>query len=169
MFFCTKKVDYCLKIFGIFIVSVSINYIAACISQSVFVLNALGGAGANIPVRTWATTIWHDLYGLAVNGIFSFLLVITVGLLIALPSAAMIHRFLNLPKKILYPLAGATSMATILYIANGGLDLFYDLTMFAGSRGYMGFLCQLLAGALGGLTFEFLSRRHLSFSKTYLK
>ena len=139
-----------------YLTAVLVTYVAASIFQSLCVLAAMVNAGADISIGKWLYTIGHDLYGFTFSGVVSYGPAIMAGFIIAMPTAAIIHRFLSLPRWILYPLAGATAMATILHIVKLN---FYGVTILPGTRGLFGFGLQLLAGAFGGAVFAFLSRR----------
>ena len=141
-----------------FLAAVIAAYITASLLQSFFVLNALEAAGANFSLKLWVHTLWHDLYGLAFGGKYvSYGKTIVMGFAIALPVAALCHKFIPLPRALIYSLAGATAMATILTLVKIN---FYDLTLFAGTRGSAGFSAQLIAGALGGFAFAAFSHPH---------
>jgi len=139
-----------------YLVAVLATYVAASIFQSLCVLFVLEHAGANIPVADWLRTLGHDLYGFTFLGYAPLGPAILGGFIIAMPTAALIHKFLRLPRGILYPLAGATAIATILYIVKLN---FYGATIFPGTRGWYGYGLQLLAGAFGGAVFARLSKQ----------
>jgi hypothetical protein len=139
-----------------YVVAVLVTYVLASIFQSLSVLVAMNQAGAGFTAGVWLKTILHDLYGFTFLGYASYGLGVVIGFAIAMPTAALIHRLSGLPRWFLYPLAGATSMATEMYIIKGN---FYDTTIFPGTRGLTGFTLQLLAGALGGLIFAKLSKQ----------
>jgi hypothetical protein len=139
-----------------YVAAVIVAYVVASIFQSLIVLVALDQAGADIPAGKWLHTLLHDLYGHTFYGYASYGLGVVVGFFIAMPTAALIHKFSGLPRWFLYPLAGATAMATIMYIIKAN---FYDSTIFPGTRGSVGFGLQLLAGALGGFVFARLSKQ----------
>jgi hypothetical protein len=141
-----------------YLAAVVVAYVAASIFQSLSVLVALERAGAVIATGQWLHTIWHDLYGFTFSGYASYGLSVMIGFIIAMPTAALIHKFLSLPRWFLYPLAGATAMATILEIVKLN---FYGVTIFPGTRGLSGLGLQLIAGAFGGAVFASLSKRRL--------
>ena len=140
------------------------TYFLASIFQSIFVLSALEGAGAKIPVDLWLHTLCHDLYGHTFSGYVPFGLAIIIAFLVAMPTAALVHKFLKIPKGMVYPLAGAVAMATMLYIAK---SQFLDVLLWAGTRSAAGFSSQLLAGAVGGIVFAILSNCDGGFVKEY--
>lgn len=130
---------------------VLVTYILASLFQTGFVLAGLHSAGAKLPITIIVHTALYDLYGLAFNALFvSYLLVIAVGFVIALPIAALLKKWTRSPSMVIYPLAGAVSMAGILILAK---IVFYGLTLYAGTRGPAGFAFQVLAGAVGGVVF----------------
>ena len=139
-----------------YVAAVMVAYVAASIFQSLCVLVVMVQAGADIPAVKWLHVIWHDLYGFTFYGYASYGLAVVIGFFIAMPTAAIIHKFLGMPRLFLYPLAGATAMATIMYIIKLN---FYGVTIFPGTRGMSGFGLQLLAGVLGGAVFANLSKQ----------
>jgi len=139
-----------------YLAAVIVAYVAASIFQSLCVLIVLEQAGAEIPAGDWLRTLGHDLYGFTFLGYAPLGPAILAGFIIAMPTAAMLHRFLGLPRGFLYPLAGATAIATILYIVKLN---FYGVTIFPGTRGWSGYGLQLLAGAFGGAVFASLSKQ----------
>jgi len=139
-----------------YLVAVIVTYVTSSISQSLSVLAALVRAGAEIGPKDWLRTVVHDLYGFTFSGYVPQALVVMAGFVIAMPTAAIIHRFFKLPRWFLYPLAGATAMATILYIVKLN---FYGSPLFPGTRGWSGFGLYLLTGALGGVVFSVLSKQ----------
>ena len=139
-----------------YLAAVFVTYVAASIFQSLCVLVALQRAGAKMAMEDWLYTLWHDLYGFTFLGYAPYGPAIMAGFIIAMPTAAIMHRFLRLPRGILYPLAGAVAIASILYIVKLN---FYGVTIFPGTRGWYGFGLQLLAGAFGGAVFAGLSKQ----------
>lgn len=137
-----------------FISAVAATYVVASLFQTGFVLAGLHSIGARLSMMDVLRTALHDLYGLAFQGMFiSYLLLIALGFAVALPVAAAIRHWTPLKGPIIYPLAGAVMMAAMLIIAR---EVFFGLTLYAGTRGAGGLACQMLAGALGGLVFGLL-------------
>jgi hypothetical protein len=143
-----------------YLASVLTAYTLASVCQSLFVLAGLAHAGANMPRGLWLHTIWYDFTHLAFGGKYvSYGMTIMEGFAIALPVAAVIHKYSGWNRLLLYSLAGATAIAVILY----ALQIrFLGLALITGSRGTAGVACQLLAGALGGAVFAVLSKRTTS-------
>ena len=153
------NLKHTLKMVIAFIASVITTYVIACIFQSIFVLAALERSGANFPIEIWFYTIGHDFYGLTFLGVFPLGLAVIVGFIIAIPSAALVHKYLKLSRWILYPLACATAMITIRYCMS---FMFFDLTVMVGTRSSVGLSLYLVAGALGGAVFKILSTQQKS-------
>jgi hypothetical protein len=139
-----------------YVAAVVVTYVLASVFQSLSVLVAMDQAGADYSAGIWLQIILHDLYGFTFLGYASYGLGVVIGFFIAMPTAALIHKFSGLPRWFLYPLAGATAMATIMYIIKAN---FYDTTIFPGTRGLSGFSLQLFAGVVGGLIFAKLSKQ----------
>ena len=135
-----------------YILAVVITCVLASLFQTWFVLVALEDLGAQLSLDIWFHTGLHDLYGLSFGGKYvSYGQAILIGFAIALPTAALCHKLVPLPRALIYSLAGATAIAAILFIVKLN---FYGLVLFAGTRGIAGFSAQVAAGALGGLVFS---------------
>ena len=139
------------RLFVAYLIAVLVAYSATSFSQSLCVLVALEDAGAEIPLALWAHTLWYDSIHLAFGGhFFSYAIIIMIGFIVALPTAAFVRKLSGLPEILLYPSAGATAMATQDYIFDAYL---YDLSFSLGTRGVTGLTLLLLSGAVGGLAF----------------
>ncbi len=125
------------------------TYIGACFFHTIFVLKNLESIGAKISIEIYLKTIILNLYGLAFEGV-SYASFILIGFLISMLSAVLTCKLLKILPWLIYALAGATSMATILYI--GSLN-FFGYSFISSAQSTLGFGCQALAGALGGIVF----------------
>lgn len=140
-----------------YLVAILMTYITASLFQSLSVLAGLQKAGAEISANWWIHTLWYDLKNLAFGGKYvSYGVTVIIGFAIAMSTATLVRKLSGLSGILVYPLAGATAMATQLYIINTN---FFDLTLFSGTRGLTGFILQLLAGALGGAVFAWVSKQ----------
>jgi hypothetical protein len=132
------------------LISAGVAYTVGSVSQSVFVMQELSAAGADLSASVIAKVIFHDLKSLAFGGKYIWyggnLL---VAFLIALPCAILVSRFLKIHLGLVAALAGAVGMVTMIEIINFNSPS----TLFAGTRGWGGMLAQVLAGAIGGATF----------------
>jgi len=140
-----------------FMISVTVAYITASITQSLFVLDGLKGVGADISTSVYLQTIWHDIYGLSWGGYTSYGRNILLAFAVAMPVASLVCHFMKMPKSLIFPLAGSVAMATLLFVVK--VNYFYNMDFYAGTRSYFGYLSQLFAGALGGLTFTLITRK----------
>ena len=138
------------RFLGAWLIGASVAYAIGSVSQSVFVMQELSAAGADLSVNIRARVIAHDLKNLAFGGKYIWyggnLL---VAFLIALPSAILVSRFLRLHLGLIAALAGAVAIVTMIEI----VDFNSPSTLFAGTRGWAGMLAQVIAGAIGGATF----------------
>lgn len=140
-----------------YLAAVIVVYLSACLSQTALVLKSLTAAGASFAASDWLRAFAYDLYGLSFGGKYvSYSMLILIGLALALPSAALCIRWLPLPKALVYALAGATAMLTIVLLVRYN---FYQLTLFAGTRGLAGMASQCVSGAFGGWLFSVLVQR----------
>lgn len=121
------------------------------IAQSVFVLSGLGEVGASISLSAALGMIADDLLGLAPN----YAIFIAIGLLIALPAAALTGRLSGLPRALVFAGAGLVCMVVMLTLMK---EVFFGVQIIAGARSVAGFWAQAGMGALGGLIFAMLTR-----------
>lgn len=140
-----------------FMASVAVAHVFSSVCQSVLVMAALQEVGAEFSFATRLRVIGHDLVGLLFSSDVPFGFCLLLGFAIALPLAAALVRLLRLPPAVLYPLAGAACVATILHLIQA--NFFYHMTFMEGTRGAFGYALQLVAGALGGAAFRALRSR----------
>ena len=134
------------KLIAAFVASVAAATILAVVFQTQFVLGELIALGVAIPLGVRLETTLFDLAGMGptYGGL------IGVGFLIAFPVATLVSRALPIPKPVLFILAGAATMATILAL----FDLMLGSMPISGARGDAGMAVQALAGAVGGFVFS---------------
>ena len=139
-----------LRFLGAWLIGASVAYTVGSVSQSVFVMQELSAAGADLSVSIWAKVVVHDLKNLAFGGKYIWyggnLL---VAFFIALPCAILASRFLQIHLGLVAAVAGAVAIVTMIEIVNFNAPN----TIFAGTRGWGGMLAQVIAGAIGGATF----------------
>jgi len=139
-----------LRFLGAWLVGASVAYAIGSVAQSVFVMQELSAAGADLSVNIRIKVLVHDLKNLAFGGKYIWyggnLL---VAFLIALPCAILVSRFLKIHFGLVAAVAGAVAIVTMIEIINFNAPS----TLFAGTRGWDGMLAQIIAGAIGGATF----------------
>ena len=139
-----------LRFLGAWLVGASVAYAIGSVAQSVFVMQELSAAGADLSVNIRIKVLVHDLKNLAFGGKYIWyggnLL---VAFLIALPCAILVSRFLKIHLGLVAAVAGAVAIVTMIEIINFNAPS----TLFAGTRGWDGMLAQIIAGAIGGATF----------------
>ena len=145
-----------LKLSGDFIVSILVAYTLASLAHTQQVLAGLLQLGVHIPVSDRLVMFAGDWVGLYV-----YLLVITLGFLIAFGVMALIKRVVPLPTLLLFALGGALAMLCILV----SMRELASLTPIAGARGVLGMSLQCLAGAVGGAVFGSSLSRHSRSSR----
>lgn len=136
------------KLFISFAISVVVAYTLASLAHTQQVLSGLLQLGVVIPVADRITMMAGDWLGL-----YLYLAVIAIGLLIAFCFMALVRRVLPVPGTLIYAVAGALAMLVIL----GSMRELGSLTPIAGARGALGLSLQCLAGAIGGAVFGLLN------------
>ena len=139
-----------LKVLGGFIAAVFVLTVLATVLQSLFVLAALSGVGAQISAGEAAGMIAADLAGLGpLYGAF-----IAIALLVAFPAGALVHRITPLPRALVFAGAGLVAMAVMLAAME---QVFFGVQLIAGARTLSGFAAQMLAGLVAGYAFAALT------------
>lgn len=114
------------------------------------VLMGLTELGIQIELATRLSTIQEDFFGL----LPTYGVIILIGLAIAFVIAHMIVTKFNQRPLIMYPLAGALAMLTILMAMHPILNI----TLLAGAREVSGIILQCIAGAIGGVVLVITAR-----------
>lgn len=127
--------------------------VAICLIHSVSVQAGLARIGVELPITVRADAMARDLAGLLPSVAPVMALALAGGFVVA----RVLRRLLAVPAGIAYPLAGATAVA----VALTAMNYFYHITPIAGARGGTGFGAMTLAGALGGLVYWLIGRRHM--------
>lgn len=132
-------------VFG-FVISVGVLTVLAVIFQTGFVLSALADVGAQLSVGSVLSMMIGDLTGF--GPLYGAL--IAIGLLVAFPVAALVHRISKLSRVLVFAGAGLVCMLVMLVAME---QVFFGVQLVAGARTLPGLISQLLAGAVGGWAF----------------
>jgi len=135
---------------AIYLLAVAVAYILASIAATQSVVSNLSSMGVDVHFAERIAMTLSDLRGMA--GLF--LPMVAFGLLIAFMVTALICRYWDRRRVLLYILAGASALVGI-HVA---LNLAFGITPIAVARTTAGLLSQALAGAAGGLVYVLLSR-----------
>ncbi len=135
-----------------FLAAVAAAFALASAFHTHMVIEALGAAGAALPLDRRLSMTASDLVGLAPQ----FGAVIAIALTIGFLVAAGLRRVLKPLAPIAYPLAGAVAIGVALSAMSAAFD---GITPIAGARTTLGFALQCLAGAVGGLVFSAIAVR----------
>lgn len=127
--------------------------VAICLIHSLRVQAGLAEIGIELPAGVRIDAIARDLVGLLPSVLPVMALALAGGFVVA----RVLRRLLYVPSGLAYPLAGATAVA----VALTAMVYFYHITPIAGARGDTGFGAMTLAGALGGLVYWAIGRRHM--------
>ena len=128
-----------------FILAVIVPTVLGAIAHTQFVLARLAGLGVDIPFGDRIATTLHDIVGMAPL----FGAIVGAGFIVAFSAGALVFRLAGVQRTLIYAVAGAVSLAVTLLVMNA----LFEITAIAGARSTFGFLAQVAAGAVGGLTF----------------
>lgn len=148
------KFKYYLRLCTHFLVAVIFAFILASLLHSQFVMAELTLLGVEISLNDRLSMSLDDLIGLFPT----YGIVIAISFLIAFIVATVFIKKLSLSPLILYTLAGGVGLSVALL----AMQPILDITLLAGARSTFGFLCQSLAGAIGGGVFSHLRHQHLT-------
>jgi len=134
-----------------YIFAVLLCFTLASIAHSQMVLTGLEQQGIVIPPVERLQMTLSDWWGLLPG----YGAIIAAGMLIALSVAGWICSKTGAIGGLLYALAGAAAMLSILM----AMQPIMDITLIAGARGSTGLTLQSLAGFLGGWSFYWLRKK----------
>jgi hypothetical protein len=138
------------KIVPGFVLAVIVATVLGSIAHTQFVLAGLTELGIEIPVSDRLSTTMHDIAGMGPM----FGLIVAIGFLVAMAAAALVYRYARTQRYLVYGVAGAVALA----VALTAMGTVYEITPIAGARTALGFIAQMIAGALGGLAFARVTR-----------
>lgn len=134
-----------------FVVAVAVTAVGSSFLSSHFVLRGLESLGVDVEFADRFAMYAHDVAGMSLMAGA----VAGTGLLIALPVAALIVRFLPSLRTLGYVLAGTAAMVGALLAMQSVLGMM----PMAGARTWGGLAAQGVAGALGGYVFARITLR----------
>ncbi len=133
-----------------FVLATVLLTVLAVIFQTGFVLSMLSEVGAEIGIGAALSMIIDDLIGF--GPLYGVL--IAVGLVIAFPAAALVHRLTKLSRELVFACAGAACLLVMLIAME---QAFFGVQLVAGARTLPGLIGQVLAGGLGGLAYAMIT------------
>lgn len=134
-----------LRLLLAWLLAAALAAVLGSIVQTQFSLAAIAALGAPVPPGVRLQTTLQDLVGFA-----PLLALLTAGgFLPAFLVAALLLRWWPTQRRLLYPLAGAVAMGTILLLMEAALPI----TAIGAARSLPGVAALLIAGAAGGLAF----------------
>jgi hypothetical protein len=141
-----------LRVIKAFFPAVVLTYVIASVLATQIVLASVSAAGLEVGLADRIGATFHDLIGLA----SSYLVLITIALVLGLPVAAGIVHLQNGRFRVAwFALAGFVALLALHLIMKQVLGV----TGIAAARTLPGLLSQAAAGALGGCCYALLSRR----------
>lgn len=133
-----------------FFPAVLLAYVLGTVLATQLILGNVQELGLAVTLTDRAAATLHDIMGMA----SSYLLLILVAFILALPVAAALTRWMPGHRALLFALAGFVGLVALHLIMKALLGV----TGVAATRTLAGLLGQGLAGAVGGLCFHWLSR-----------
>lgn len=128
-----------------FILAVIVATVLGAVAHTQFVLARLSGLGVDISLGERLSMTLHDIVGMAPL----FGAIVGAGFIVAMSAAALVFKLAGTQRTLIYVVAGAVSLGVTLMVMNA----VFEITAIAGARSTLGFLAQMAAGAVGGLTF----------------
>ncbi|WP_339725653.1 hypothetical protein [uncultured Paraglaciecola sp.] len=148
------KLKYYLRLCTHFLVAVIFAFVLASLMHSQFVMAELTKVGVEILFNDRLSMSLDDLLGLYPT----YGVIIAVSFLIAFMVASQLIKRFKLSPAIMYCLAGGMGLSVALFAMHPILDI----SLLASTRSTFGFVCQSLAGAMGGWIFNHLRTALLS-------
>lgn len=125
-----------------------------CLAASQFNLARLIDLGVSIPFSDRLAVTAHDLINM--GPLYGSL--IGAALVIAFPVAGLLARWFSSRRTFLYVLAGAVAIAVMLVVMRQA----FGISLIAATRTTGGFVSQVIAGAVGGWLFAYLTRNRVA-------
>lgn len=139
-----------IRVLKAFFPTVLLTYVVASILVTQSNLGNLQMLGMEVGLADRAGATFHDIIGMS----SSYLLLILVAFILALPVAAGLARVLPGHRALLYALAGFTAIVALHVI----MKTLLGVSGIAATRTLAGLMGQGIAGAIGGFCFHRLSR-----------
>lgn len=125
-----------------------------CLAASQFNLARLSDLGVSVPFSDRLAVTAHDLINM--GPLYGSL--IGAALVIAFPVTGLLVRWFSSRRAFLYALAGAVAIAVMLVIMKQA----FGITLIAATRTASGFASQVVAGAVGGWLFAYLTKSRVA-------
>ena len=134
-----------LRLIRAYLTAVVIAYVAAVTAGTLGVMNTIAEMGLTVTAGDRLGAVLHDLIGMA----GSYLPLIAIALLIALPVAGQLSRWIGGSRSGMYALGGFVAITALHLI----MEMVLGLVGIAAARTAMGLTGQALAGAFAALIF----------------
>jgi hypothetical protein len=138
-----------IQVLKAFMAAVLLTYVLGSIFSTQVVLSSLQVMGIDVAIAVRISATFQDLLGLT----SSYLILITVALVLGLPVASGLSRLMPGHRPALFILAGFVAIVSIHLIMKAALGL----TGIASTRTMTGLLIQGIAGAAGGYMYCLIS------------
>lgn len=139
------------KRIGSWLAAVITTVVLGVFLQTQNVLARLENIGADIGFAERLSMSFYDLRYLG----SLYIIFVSIALAIAFLVGGLVFRLAKFGRPIVYGVAGAVALLVMLF---GMKQVFFDIHMIAGARDALGIGLQMLAGAIGGLVFAWVSK-----------
>ncbi|MGJ8560448.1 MAG: hypothetical protein ACSHX3_09450 [Litorimonas sp.] len=120
--------------------------------QTQNVIARLSDIGADVGIGQRLSMTVYDLIYLG----SLYIIFVSIGTLVAYLLGLFVYRFAGFGRPVVFAVAGAVAMLVMLLLMK---QAFFGIHMIAGARDGLGIALQMIAGALGGLVFAWLTAR----------
>lgn len=152
----SQRRDLALKTFLKFLLGWVVGAISttalAVFLQTQNVIARLGNIGADISMGDRVSMSLYDLMHLG----SLYIVFVAAGTLVAYLAGLLVYRLAGFGRPIVFAVAGAVAMLVMLLLMK---EAFFGVHLIAGARDMVGIGLQMLAGGLGGLLFERITRQ----------
>ena len=87
-----------------------------------------------------------------------YIIFVAIGSLVAYLAGLLVYRLAGFGRPVVFAVAGAIAMLVMLFLMK---EAFFGVHLIAGARDGLGIGLQMLAGGLGGLLFERITRQKI--------
>lgn len=120
--------------------------------QTQNVIARLKSLGADINLSDRLSMSVYDLIHLG----SLYIAFVAIGTLVAYLAGLLVYHLAGFGRPIVFAVAGAVAMLVMLFLMK---EAFFGVHLIAGARDALGIGLQMLAGAIGGLLFERVTRK----------
>lgn len=143
--------DGIIKRIGGWLAAVLTTVILGVCLQTQNVLARLENIGADVGFADRVSMTFYDIFRLG----SLYIIFVSMALAVAFLLGGLVYHFAKFGRPIVYVVAGATAILVMLFAMK---MRFFDVHLIAGARDGFGIGLQMLAGAIGGFAFAWITK-----------